>query len=87
MVFCSKKRKTNSEYGLLQMPTQEKLPVYILEDAIKKVQKACGIHCLLFIVNVRFHIPVFGIHMQKFSRQGVIGLQQKAAIRQIILNT
>jgi len=64
------------------MSTQEKLLMYLFE----KVPKACGIHCLLFTVNARFHIPVSGIHMQEFSRQGVIGLQQKTAVKQVILN-
>ncbi len=57
-----------------------------LKKEIKNVQKVCGIHCLLFTVSVQFHIPVSGIHMQKFSRQGVIGLQQKSAVKQVILN-
>jgi len=68
------------------MSAQERFLVYVFENAIKNVPKACKTHCLLFMVNVRFHIPVSGIHMQKFSRQGVIGLQQKAAVKQIILN-
>jgi len=55
--------------------TRDIVGVYILENAIKKVPKACGVHCLLFTVNV----------MQKFSCQGVISLQQKVAVKQIIL--
>jgi len=79
--YLFKKRKTDSGYGLPWMSAQEKVSVYIFENAIKKMPKACGIRCLLFTVNVRFHIPVSGIHMQKFSRQGVIDLQRKAAVK------
>jgi len=68
------------------MSAQEKLSASILENEIKKVRKDCGIHCLRFTVSVLFHILIFGIHMQKIFRQGVIDLQQKAAVKQVILN-
>jgi len=81
-----KKEKTDNGYGLLWMSAQEKLSAYILENATGKVQKACRIHCLRITVSVRFHILISGVHMQKFFRPGVIGLSQKAAVKQVILN-
>ncbi len=74
--YLFKKRKTDSGYGLPWMSAQEKLSVYsyMFKNTIKKACEACEIHCLLFNANVRFHIPVSGIHMQNFSRQDVIGL-------------
>ncbi len=82
----SRKRKTDNGYGLPWMSAEEKLLVYILENARGKVQKACGIHCLQFTVSVRFHILISGVHMQKFFHPRVIGLSQKTAVKQVILN-
>ncbi|GBC62922.1 hypothetical protein DENIS_3906 [Desulfonema ishimotonii] len=56
------------------------------EIVIKMALRDYGIHSRLFIVSVRWHTPISGSHMHRFSLRSVIRLSEKAAVRQIISN-
>jgi hypothetical protein len=60
--------------------------VFLSVIEARKAQKVCGIHCLPFIVNVRFATPIFGMPMGSFFLPIVTALWVNIRAKQILWN-